>query len=171
LLRGFALRDPDPSLIAETINRMLSDFSGSFDFVTCFYALFDPHSGLLTYVNCGHNPPIYVQNACQESSTSQALLRSGPALGMLPGIRYQASQLTLGSGDLLLMYTDGIVEARNAEGEFFDVQRLEVLLCQNAGLPANELIQSIIQSARQFSGYEVFADDTALVVLRRNPEV
>lgn len=163
LLRTYTRREIDPSQVAETINRMLPDFSGQSDFVSCFYALFDPHAGRMEYVDCGHNPPIYLPH----NGRPQALERSGPALGLFGGARYTASHLLLAPGDLLLMYTDGLVEARNAEGEFFDAERLDALLSQYADLPAAELIQTIIQAARQFTGYEIFLDDVTLVVVKR----
>jgi phosphoserine phosphatase RsbU/P len=163
LTRAFAISDHDPGQTAERINRMLPDFSGQSDFVSCFYALLEPASGRLTYVDCGHNPPIYLPKDGQ----THRLARSGPALGFFPEARYPASHLNLAVGDLLLLYTDGLTEARNAEGEFFDVERLEELLRQNASLPVAELIQVIIQAARRFSGYEVFLDDVTLVVVKK----
>ena len=88
---------------------------------------------------------------------------------MFEGAHYETSHLCLEPGDLLLLYTDGLVEARNNDGEFFDVDRLEKLFKQNSDQPVDELIQTIVQAARQFIGYEVFLDDVALVVLRRKP--
>jgi sigma-B regulation protein RsbU (phosphoserine phosphatase) len=164
LLRTYTRGELNPAQIVETINRTLPDFSGQSDFVSCFYAAFDPLAGRLTYVDCGHNPPIYLPHG----GRPQALERSGPALGLFGGARFTASQLNLAPGDLLLVYTDGLVEARNAAGEFFDAEILEPLLVQLAALPAAELIQAIIQAARQFTGYEVFLDDVTLMVVKRS---
>lgn len=166
LLRTHSRGEKNPAEIAETINRMLPDFSGSDDFVTCFYGLLEPASGELSYVNCGHNPPVHYT----KDGKTEELKRSGPALGMFSGSRYEASLLTLAPGELLLLYTDGLVEARNAAGEFFELELLEMLLCRHASLPPTELIQMIIQEARQFMGYETFLDDVALVVVRRLPQ-
>lgn len=163
LTRAFAIGDRDPALTAERINRMLPDFSGQSDFVSCVYALLEPDSGNLTYVDCGHNPPIYLPM----DGLPQRLARSGPALGFFPDARYTASHLDMMPGDLLLLYTDGLTEARNTEGEFFDIERLEELMQENAAQPAKELIQTITQAARRFSGYEVFLDDVTLVVVKR----
>ena len=163
LLRTHSRKDMEPAQIAEAINRMLPDFSGRDDFVTCFYGLLEPGNGQLTYVNCGHNPPVHYQH----DGRIEKLKRSGPALGMFGGSHYESSLLTLAPGDILLLYTDGLVEARNTAGEFFEPEILEVLLRQNADLSAADLIQALIQEARQFMGYEVFLDDVALVVVRR----
>ena len=163
LLRTLAGSELTPAQIAEKINRMLPDFSGRDDFVTSFYGLFEPGAGQLTYVNCGHNPPVHLHR----TGEADMLKRSGPALGMFTGSRFETHQLTLSHGDLLLLYTDGLVEARNPAGEFFETGRLEALLRQNATLPAADLIQAIVQEARQYIGYEVFLDDVALVVVKR----
>jgi sigma-B regulation protein RsbU (phosphoserine phosphatase) len=165
LLRTHAHSGLNPAWIAEIINHKLHEFSGPDDFVSCFYGLFDPGNGELIYANCGHNPPLYLSH----QSTLQTLELSGPALGMFEGAHYETSHLCLEPGDLLLLYTDGLVEARNNDGEFFDVDRLEKLFKQNSDQPVDELIQTIVQAARQFIGYEVFLDDVALVVLRRKP--
>jgi len=164
LLRTHAQGGLNPAWIAEMINHKLPDFSGRDDFVSCMYGTLDPLSGELMYVNCGHNPPVHLPYRSPQVN----LVRSGPALGMFDGAHYESSQLCLGPGDLLLLYTDGLTEAANPIGEFYDADRLKELLRQNADLPANLLIQTIIQAARQFIGYEVFLDDVALVVVRRN---
>ncbi len=163
LTRAFAMRDEHVSQTAERINRMLPDFSGQSDFVTCIYALLEPVSNRLTYVDCGHNLPIYLP----KGQPPQTLERGGPALGFFFGVRYKSNQISLREGDLLVLYTDGLTEARNAEGAFFDVERLMPLLHENADLPAAALIQTIITAARQFSGYEVFLDDVTIVVVKR----
>jgi phosphoserine phosphatase RsbU/P len=164
LTRAFAVRDTHISQTAERINRMLPDFSGQSDFVTCIYAVLEPASGRLTYVDCGHNLPIYLP----KDQPPRLLERSGPALGFFSGSRFKSSQINLEAGDLLLLYTDGLTEARNPNGEFFDSARIETLITENADLPATALIQTIISAARQFIGYEVFLDDVTIVVLKRN---
>lgn len=163
LLRAFILRELDPSQIVETINRMLADFTGQSDFVSCFYGLLDPGSGQLSYVNCGHNPPVFLT----ADGAIQALDWSGPALGLFSEARYQTSQLELAPGDLLVLYTDGLTEARNNEGDFFEVERLEAMLRLNKSLPADGISQMIIREARHFTGSEVFSDDVTLVVVKR----
>ncbi len=163
LTRAFAVRDEHISQTAERINRMLPDFSGQSDFVTCVYALLEPSSHRLTYVDCGHNPPIFLPRG----RPPEMFERSGPALGLFSGARFKSSQISLEAGDLLFFYTDGLTEARNAEGEFFDFERLIPLLQENADLPAAALIQVVITAARRFIGYEVFLDDVTMVAVKR----
>ncbi|MCU0488392.1 MAG: SpoIIE family protein phosphatase [Anaerolineales bacterium] len=165
LLRTFTSKETDPAQIAETINQMLPNFAGQGDFVSSVFGLFEPDSGRLTYVNCGHNLPILIPHGGQPYK----LNRSGPALCMVAGFHYQASQAHLAPGDALLLYTDGLTEARNTQGEFFDDLRLDTLLQENLHRPAADLIQTIIQAARQFSGFEVFSDDLTMIVVKRNP--
>lgn len=164
LLRAFTPRVPDPAEMLEIINRMLPDFSGQSDFVSCFYGILDLNSGGLSYVNCGHNPPLHIT----VERTMQPLERSGPALGMFPAARFRTFQLDLAAGDLLVLYTDGLLEARDSQGRFFDDERLEPLLREQAGLPAGDLVQVVLDEARQFTGSQVFADDVTLVVIKRN---
>ena len=90
-------------------------------FATLFCGVLDS-SGLLTYCNCGHNPPLVVRKA---DGRCEGMHANSPPLGIEQGITYKAQTLALSPGDLVLLYTDGVTEAENADGVQFGVERLE----------------------------------------------
>lgn len=163
LLRTYARREVNPAYAIAMINRLLPEFSGRGDFVTCFYACLEPGSGQLSFVNGGHNPPIYVRSACE----ALRLTPHGPALGILAGAIYQTDVIHLAPGEQIILYTDGVVEQHDKLGDAYGLERLEAVLCQLAGHSAGEIIQGVIQAVQQFSGRQIFEDDFTLMVVRR----
>ena len=94
-------------------------------FVTLFYAVFNPANGLLTYSNGGHNPPVIIH----ADGTSTILpVTNGVALGVAPGWEYDEAAAPLAPGETIILYTDGVTEAMNAEGEEFGLDRLRQVL-------------------------------------------
>jgi sigma-B regulation protein RsbU (phosphoserine phosphatase) len=132
-------------------------------FVTAVYAVLDMHKGELTYVNAGHNPPIWVRS----DGSLESLTRTGVALGAAEGMRYEQRVIPLTSGDSVLFYTDGLTEAYNAEGEFYGETRLQEALKANHCSSAHELIDIVEKSLLEFVQDMPPADDLTLLVLRR----
>src|SRR5262245_9302185 len=136
-------------------------------FVTMFYFEMAPKSGGLRYLNAGHNPPFVVRSATTESLEASAI-----PLGMLAGTVYKEGDLQLEPGDMLVVYSDGLTEARNASDEEFGPDRLGALLQRLRGLPAELIVQRVIEEVNLFLGSERPHDDLSLVVLvRRRPPV
>ncbi|MFN2164602.1 MAG: SpoIIE family protein phosphatase [Candidatus Promineifilaceae bacterium] len=115
-------------------------------FTTLFFAILDPQSGSLLYANCGHVPPVLRR----ADGTEQRLMPTGPAVGLLPDARFQVRQAQLGEGDLLFMYTDGVTEARNSQGEMFGEARLRKLRDEHAGESAEALLAAVETAVRDF---------------------
>jgi phosphoserine phosphatase RsbU/P len=131
-------------------------------FVTLFFASLDRRDRILVYANGGHNPPLLLRAAVSSIETTQV---TGAALGMMEDMEYEQRQLTLESGDILLLYTDGIVEAMNDKEEFFGPDRLRSSLAAAAELSAQEILDSILRNLRQFTkGAEQSDDITAIVI-------
>ncbi|CAB1080270.1 Serine phosphatase RsbU, regulator of sigma subunit [Olavius algarvensis Delta 1 endosymbiont] len=131
-------------------------------FATIFYGILDPDAGTLTYINGGHEPPIIIG----ASGIKSSLDPTGPAVGLYPDLEFKTRTMTLEPDDLLLVYTDGVMDARNKAGEAFGKNRLQDLLA-NSSLSAKELIAKIkgrlndhIQNENQF-------DDITIMALRR----
>jgi serine phosphatase RsbU (regulator of sigma subunit) len=159
------LRDERPlDEIASRLNRELPDAGAGGAFVTAFLAVLDPARAILRYVNCGHHPPLH-----QGSAGAAAWLDDGggPLLGPLRDARFGIGETRLAAGDQVVMFTDGIVEARDPHGAWFGIDRLERLATSYRGLPAPELVERIVLDARAFAGLSGFEDDVTLVVLRR----
>ena len=131
-------------------------------FATLFFGILEPKTGLLTYINGGHEP-LYILD--KQGGVKQRLQATGPAVGMLPEMKWSIAQTYLQPGELLFGYTDGVTEARSVEGEFFSEERLESLL--NTPLPSadillrqiKEVIAAYTQDAEQF-------DDITMIALR-----
>jgi serine phosphatase RsbU (regulator of sigma subunit) len=133
-------------------------------FATLFFGVVDPTSGELVYINCGHNPPV-VRRANGEQTR---LLPTGPALGLMHDARFELGSETLHTGDFLFLYTDGVPEAKNADGEFFGEERLHATLVEPG--PADAVVERFTQavSAHSGSASQLF-DDVTMLGLRRQP--
>jgi serine phosphatase RsbU (regulator of sigma subunit) len=166
LIRTFAAQHPaDPArVVLETSQRMLLDTRAGL-FVTAFYGVLDPVSGDLTYCNAGHPPPVLINS--RDPMAQRTLGGTGMALGAMEGADWKQERVRLTPGDLLLLYTDGLVDARNRDNEFFGRVRVLELLRQHAGQPASEVQEALIDAMNAFTGAEPAFDDVTLVVVRR----
>lgn len=147
-------------------NNMIMADSGSGTsgmFVTLFYASMGREDRKLVYVNAGHNPPLLFRTATGRIEMMEV---TGVALGMMANMDYEQRQLDLESGDILLLYTDGIVEAMNGKEELYGQKRLESSLAASAELSAQEILDKILRDLRQFTEGEEQSDDITAVVIK-----
>lgn len=149
--------------IACAINRQLPEFTAGSQYVTALYALLNPVTHEFTFINCGHHPPMLIH---PDGSTDR-LREHGPALGIIENVAYPINKTCLDPGDIMLLYTDGAVEISNKDGVEIGYERLRVTIHRNRDLPADILIQRVIQTAREFSGFQRFPDDFTLVIIKR----
>jgi len=163
LLRTHARAGGETAVIAQTMNRLLPDFTGGIDFVTAVFGVLVPDSGQFTYTNCGHNPPLLLR----ADGRVDTLRQGGPLLSILLGAVYRAAQVTLQVGDLLVLYTDGVVEVMSKEGEEFGLARLQAVLHAAHSLPAQAIIERIIQATQLFSGAANYRDDFTCMAVKR----
>lgn len=131
-------------------------------FATMFFGVLNPATGLLTYVNGGHEPPIIVSL----SGVKKRLQPTGPAVGMMPKMKFKTQQVQLEPGDTLITYTDGVPEARNPEGKFFTEAKLLYLVEQHCSC-ANDLLGSIEMSLREHIADTAQFDDITMLAVRR----
>ncbi len=160
----YAARYPTlPAFAMSSVNeRILSDTRGGM-FVTAFYGILEPETGRLRYVNAGHNPPFLLSR--QKGKPVDRLFRTGMALGILKEASWQQKIVKLVPGDMLVLYTDGITEAMNAQGEQFGEKRLLEAIRPAIGKPAEEIQQAAQAALRRFTGGSPPQDDITLVVL------
>jgi DNA-binding NarL/FixJ family response regulator len=165
LIRTYAKQYPTlPALSISTVNeRILSD-SRSGMFVTAFYAVLEPNSGRLRYVNAGHNPPILISN--QKGKGIDRLQSTGMALGVMGEMIWKQKVTRLLPGDVLVMYTDGVTDAQDAHGQFYGEQRL-LQVIRRCNCPAQETLEVILEDVDHFTGGTPQADDITLLVVRR----
>jgi phosphoserine phosphatase RsbU/P len=142
------------------VNRNLAQRGTGSRFVTFFFGLLDP-DGSCTYVNAGHNPPFLLSS----SGEMKELTVGGMVLGLFPGAQYEAETIQLQPGDHLVLFTDGVVEARNAEEEEFGMDRLSTLLRENAKATASEILDRLREAVLSFSANAPQHDDITMMIL------
>ncbi len=132
-------------------------------FITMFYLRYDAATGRLTFANAGHPPPIVRRAA---SGICERLDAEGLILGVRREIRFEGKTVELHPGDLLLLYTDGVIEAQNPSGDFFGDERLCALVQELHALPPDQLIEQMLQRLRRFTDRRSFDDDVSVVAMR-----
>jgi serine phosphatase RsbU (regulator of sigma subunit)/transcriptional regulator with GAF, ATPase, and Fis domain len=163
LLRSVAISRIDPGITLTRLNELIIADTQTDLFVSVFYAVWEPGSGRLSYANGGHNPPLLFG----ASDTSRDLPEHGMLLGVEPDASYQTHSLTLAPESLLVLFTDGVTEAADPQGEFFGLDRLRRLILDRDDWRAQAVADSIASSVLAFSGESYLADDLTAVVLRR----
>ena len=129
------------------VNRLVHDTTDGDRFITCFYGLIDPENKRLLYISAGHNPPMLLR----ADGTRDLLSQGGLPLGMFETSRYSESVLEFRSGDILVLYTDGVVEARNQLDEEFGLKRLEEVVRASSSARAHEIVQAITRAVAEYS--------------------
>jgi len=150
-----------PRELCYRLNRIMSDLTPVGKFISLFYAVLDNVDNRLTYCNAGHNPPLLIRT----DGTSTELKAAGAVLGQFPHWLYEQSELQLRRGDKLLLFTDGLVEACNANEEWFGEHNLIRIARENPSSGAEDLMGLLIHAASRHSG-EHFQDDASLIVLK-----
>lgn len=165
LIRTYATEfqfDPDTVFFAAN-RRILKDARARL-FVTVFFGVLNSETGELTYSNAGHNPP-YLLRA--EDGTVEPLRVTGMPIGIEEDAIWEQRQVVVEPGDVLLLYTDGIPDAINEEGEFFEVETFLDVARLHAGDPAHQIQATIIEQLQGFVGEAAQVDDITLMVLKR----
>ena len=157
------LSHADPRDVAARVSEFLNRSVEPGRFVTAFLGLIDAATGRLTYVNAGHNPPLLLR----ANGTVEPLAAGGMILGILPGARYESGEVTLGTGDLVALYTDGVTEGADAANEMWGETRLEALLKSAAPSSAHDIATRIVREVRSFEGERGPADDITVLVAKR----
>ncbi len=157
-----------PGEVVERLNRLFLHNISLTRFVSLFVGHLDPASGRLSYANAGHHPPFVVRQPGEQTARFEMLRPTGPAIGLVEDPTFTVSQTTIQRGDLLVLYTDGIPEARSPSAEEFGEDRLQNILERCFGLQVQAITQEIRSQLRSFSGKSIPDDDMTLIVSRRN---
>jgi CheY-like chemotaxis protein len=167
LIRNYA--DHFPTLPALTMNavseRILSDTRGDM-FVTAFFGILEPHTGRMTYANAGH-PPGYLVSQQRGKVTVESLSHTGMALGVTETARWKQKTVRFAPGDYLILYTDGITEAQNQNGQYFGDNHLIDVVLGQVGKTPREMQMAILDEVNGFMGSTPRQDDIAMVIIRR----
>ena len=165
LLKGAAIGCESPSQVLDEVNSLLQDDSDTGMFVTLFYGIYDPATNEFTYANGGHNPPLIVH---ADGSSTVLAMTGGVALGVVPSIHYEQTTVALSPGDTILLYTDGITDATNEEGEFFGLERLLATFAGNPPRDSRAANDAVFEALQNFVGDAAQADDITCLALSRS---
>jgi serine phosphatase RsbU (regulator of sigma subunit)/ketosteroid isomerase-like protein len=162
MLRLAAQGSSSPGQMLRGVNEVLFPNIPSSMFVTCFYAILDPKSGHLIYANAGHDLPYLHRNGDAEE-----LRARGMPLGLMPEMSYEEKETIVHSGEAALLYSDGLVEAHDPEGDMFGVPRLRALVAEHG--EKRSLGDLLLQELYSFAGERwEQEDDITLLTLRRS---
>jgi len=167
LVRTYAEEyDADPAVVFFAANnRLLKDARANL-FITTFYGILDPKEGTLIYCNAGHNPPYLIRNVDQGAVVT--LSRTGIAMGIEPNSTWTTETIPIDPGDILVLYTDGIPDSQDQDGNFFNDETIIEIARENTGRLAYEIQSSIIEEVQKFSGNTPQSDDITLMILVRD---
>lgn len=164
LLREKILACADLGQAMAQVNDALCDRNEAMLFVTAFICVLDPKTGSVRYANAGHNPPVLLQ----DGKRGYMKVRPGLVLGAMDGMMYREGQIDLGFGDGLLLYTDGVTEATNAESELFGEDRLMDVLNECDAEGSVFVAKRIESAVDSFAGECPQADDITVLSFRRS---
>jgi len=154
---------PSPATILAYANAELyGDFTNSVMFATAFVGQYHPAQGLLVYANAGHSPVIYRR----AGGKAEVLPANSTALGILPQSDVTDARLAFGPGDVLVIGTDGLSEARNGEERMFGYYGLKSTVEASAHLPAHAIVAALFEAVDGYSSSDEAQDDQTLVVLK-----
>jgi len=171
LLRAFSRVDINNGDVSDHLkniilntNNYISETHGSSNmFATMFLGILDPDSGILYYVNGGHEPPVILNKA---GKIIRRLMPTGPAVGIFPDMNYEVGQVEFDLGDFLVGYTDGTTDARNLEGEVFSEERL-LNYIQAPWTSLFSMVYELKNELHKYSGSQQQFDDITLISIRR----
>jgi sigma-B regulation protein RsbU (phosphoserine phosphatase) len=159
-VRAFATEAARPAELCERVNTILCGHISEGRFISFFYCVVDSELGSLTYANAGHFPPGLIK----PDGTVIRLTNGGPVLGVLATGAYDSGTVAFGAGDRLILYTDGITEARSESDEEFGDERLLSLAVDHRACSAPALQARLVDAVATFTGRR-FTDDATLIVL------
>jgi len=161
ITRGLLMSEPDPRAVVKKLNEAVCRDLPPEVFVTLFLGILDVEQRRLAYVNAGHDQPLFYLKERGCCTTCEV---TGRALGIVEGSEYEACHQGFASGDVLVLYTDGVTDARQGD-KFLGIEGLERLVVDNADRPAPELVSAILTGVGQFARKRL-QDDAAILAIQ-----
>ena len=162
LSNGSSAGPPSAARLVSQLNQYLYANTTAEKYTTLCLGLYDEASGFFIYTNGGHLPPALVR-----AGAVHRLDVNGTVVGAFPFAEYDESRIALEPGDLLVFFTDGVTEPENEYGEMFGEERFFDLLVRNAHLGEEEIVRTVVESVRAWTGSEELQDDMTLLLARR----
>jgi len=164
LIRATGVRGGSPADCLTYSNKLLAAESVDCMFVTVFYGIFNLKTGEISYCNAGHNPPYILKRG---GAVEVLPMSQDPMVGAIDGIEYHGATLQLDHGDSLVMFTDGVTEAMNAQNEEFGEERLEDTLVEVTMHNCQQIVEAIKADVAAFVGDAEQSDDITVLALKR----
>jgi serine phosphatase RsbU (regulator of sigma subunit) len=154
----------EPAALVGRLNLQICRHSPASRFITLVFALYDPSTGRLIYVNAGQNPPLLRRR----DGRFERLSGTGVALGLFEHAEYTAAETHLDPGDLLVFYSDGITEAEDPSGQPLEEQGLELVLERHAAKAPSEIAAEVLAAVESHAKRARFADDLTILAVKRH---
>jgi serine phosphatase RsbU (regulator of sigma subunit) len=170
---NLAVRQGEVARCVTELNDSFYKLTANHRYATLFVAVVDACNQTLHYVNAGQNPPLLFRNGASPAcglSTTESLDCGGPPVGILERSQYRSGHVLLHHGDVLVAYTDGVVEALNPKQEEFGEERLSDTVRSSLSLSAAEICKRIAEQLQAFAVESPQCDDVTLVVMKVNPD-
>jgi serine phosphatase RsbU (regulator of sigma subunit) len=164
LIRAEAKRNPSPRQVLLGVNKLLIEMSQADMFVTVFYGVLDTVDGAIVYARAGHDPPLLAHPGTSEVQFLQA---KGTLLGSVQNIEMEEARVNFLPDDLLVLYTDGIIDANSPNGKFFTIERLLESISRHCSLDPHSLCDLLFEQVVSFQGEASQYDDMTLLVVKR----
>jgi sigma-B regulation protein RsbU (phosphoserine phosphatase) len=165
VLRAYAAEDPEPVSVLAKANNAVAKYTGAELFITLIYGLLNTRTKRFKYASAGHEPVLVYRSRDRKVEVGTAV---GMAAGVALGQEYMTSECTLSEGDVLVLYTDGLTDARSPDGEFLGIEGLSSMVSELGELSAGEFLEALMDRVRTYTGGE-FRDDVAVLVVRPAP--
>jgi sigma-B regulation protein RsbU (phosphoserine phosphatase) len=147
----------------KSVNRYRAENTPANRFVTLFAAELDPKTGIMRFINAGHNPPLVGRSGGE----IEQLSAGGFPLGILPTAEYEVGEVQLFSGDALIIYSDGVTEANNLREEEFGIERLSEVIRKHLGASAAGIRDKVESALSSFTKTAPANDDITLVIVKK----
>jgi len=153
------------SALLSKLNKIINQIFSDDRFTTLFYGeISNDEKGLFLYGNAGHNPPIFYS---KRKADIQYLATTGPLLGPAPNSKYKTDSINFEIGDVLVIFSDGIVEAADTNFDFYEEKKLEKVIKENIDLSPKELTYKILEDVNKFALNGKYNDDKTIVIIKR----
>jgi phosphoserine phosphatase RsbU/P len=163
IVRANAAHQTHTAEVLRDANNMIAQDATAGMFVTLFYGVLDGKAHTLTYANAGHPPLLMIRSGCARCTEQEV---TGVALGAMDGMDYEERQVEFHPGDVALLYTDGVTEATNRQGEMYSIKRLCRAMTSICHLSAQEIMERILKDISEFSGDREQYDDITMIVMK-----
>jgi len=164
MIRGETRNGRNPAAVLQRTNELIQSDNCSPLFLSALHASLNTSTGQMIFASAGHESPLLLHH---NTGAVEELKVSGLVLGAFTSVSYEEETVTLDLGDVVIFYTDGVTEARNAQGQFYDDKRLEAALADAHDLTAAEIVGKLVESVTSFTGSAPQTDDLTAVVIKR----